>query len=90
MDQPTFNGGGWWGTMTLDACQQQCLATKGCVAVEWNAHTPAGTAQCRGAWACSDLSNGWGNGRVYRLETVNGVWQGGQRQGPGTSDQTFS
>ena len=72
-DNPLFNGGGDWGVVSLSECQRMCLDTLGCVAVEWHASSPDGTARCAGAWACSDLSHAWPAGAVYRREGVAGV-----------------
>ena len=72
-DNPVFNGGGDWGVHSLSECQRMCLDTLDCVAVEWHASSPDGTARCAGAWACSDLSHAWPAGTVYRREGVAGV-----------------
>merc|ERR1712072_109454 len=69
---PIFNGGGFAATNTLAQCQQLCRDTNGCDAIEWSdqgsTFSDSTTKLCALAWGCSDVTNHWNGGSVYRME----------------------
>jgi len=73
-DNPVFEGGGFIGTLTLDACEAQCDKRKDskgrpCVAIEWvdggRNLGPNEKRSCAVLWGC-DYLQGWGGGSVFK------------------------
>ena len=51
---PVF-GGSDWGMATLESCKARCLATRGCVAIQWaDGRSPEDIAMCFGVWGCAE------------------------------------
>ena len=71
LDNPIFNGGGFWGVMSLPECKARCAAEPGCVAIEWsdggNMYDSDVRKHCAGAWGCTDTSHYWGGGTAYTM-----------------------